>query len=340
MSYQYPYIEHYSPSPVSTTPQAFAQWEVTDDPLVVSPQHVEQQPTPESDQNQTSATTPTSYEVPKVIQLTERPQHRNQTSVQALAQNQNQSQQVQSTPRISKKVVTHTLTPQALTPLPGRLIDLHHIKTSASTVSNGDRGRVADLTAPVRHALANRAQARLASHPYHRRAISGDVRARRDAESALHTGMSITTSATVMACGGPNEMTRCADLSGNFTLTTLFSNEINSSPSPTEKQKLPVGIRRLLIRTDIHYSAETNTVTAMLELPGVKKSSLRLNLHTCPYSRVRQISVSGKAVPVFSEEGFTVRERKFGEFMRTLVVPPETKVNGLLNACISSKRFS
>lgn len=64
----------------------------------------------------------------------------------------------------------------------------------------------------------------------------------------------------------------------------------------------------------------------MLELPGVKKTNLRLSLTVCPYSKTKQLVVTGKSTPGLPEEGFMVRERKHGDFKRVLVVPPETTV--------------
>ncbi|KAH9939840.1 hypothetical protein B0H21DRAFT_29349 [Amylocystis lapponica] len=83
--------------------------------------------------------------------------------------------------------------------------------------------------------------------------------------------------------------------------------------------------RRYAIRADVHYDAEENVMTAMLELPGLKKSDLRLTLAVCPYSRVRQLTVSGTSRPTLPPHGHTVQERKFGAFARTIVVPPDTK---------------
>ncbi|KAI0371296.1 hypothetical protein BV20DRAFT_942491 [Pilatotrama ljubarskyi] len=84
-------------------------------------------------------------------------------------------------------------------------------------------------------------------------------------------------------------------------------------------------MRRYGIRADIHYSAEENLITAMLELPGVKRSDLRITMSRCPFSRVRQINIAGVSRPRLPLQGQGVRERKFGQFARTLVVPPETK---------------
>ncbi|KAL6303291.1 hypothetical protein BKA93DRAFT_735239 [Sparassis latifolia] len=101
-------------------------------------------------------------------------------------------------------------------------------------------------------------------------------------------------------------------------------------PTPAQAQAFP-GIRtpepprRYTIRMDVQFDAADNMLTAMLELPGVRKADLRLTLATCPYSRVRQLTIAGTVRSTLTPRGHTVQERKFGEFARTLVVPPETK---------------
>ena len=92
------------------------------------------------------------------------------------------------------------------------------------------------------------------------------------------------------------------------------------------------------IRTDIHFNIDTNTMIAMLELPGVKLGELSVTLATEPYTHARQITIAGRTHPPFSEPGpddreRSKRERKFGEFLRRLQVPPHTQV--CLQSCIS-----
>lgn len=73
-------------------------------------------------------------------------------------------------------------------------------------------------------------------------------------------------------------------------------------------------------------------MTAMLELPGLKKSNIRIILHCCPYSGIRQLTISGRSRPSLPRgEGiYTVQERKFGDFSRTVPLPKDTKVSVLL----------
>ncbi len=89
----------------------------------------------------------------------------------------------------------------------------------------------------------------------------------------------------------------------------------------------------MLIRTDLHQSASTHHLTAMLELPGVKKSDLRVSLSDDPFSGIKQLTVTGRSALKFPHESdgwYLVRERKYGDFKRVLVVPPDTKVRPCL----------
>lgn len=71
----------------------------------------------------------------------------------------------------------------------------------------------------------------------------------------------------------------------------------------------------------------------MLELPGMKKSDLRITLATTLFNRVRQVTVSGHSrAPVPPSPGPTLRERKFGRFARAFPVPADTTVRLLAPA--------
>jgi HSP20 family molecular chaperone IbpA len=60
-------------------------------------------------------------------------------------------------------------------------------------------------------------------------------------------------------------------------------------------------------------------MTVTMEVPGVRKADLRVTLQRCPYSRVKQLTVSGTTAPVFPDEsvGYCLRERRFGDFVRS-----------------------
>ncbi|KAG5634722.1 hypothetical protein H0H81_001003, partial [Sphagnurus paluster] len=100
---------------------------------------------------------------------------------------------------------------------------------------------------------------------------------------------------------------------------------VDTQLAPTARQETR---RMYLLRTDSHYDPETKKLIAMLEVPGVRKTDIRVTLSTCPWNRVKQITVSGIARSVLppsdASSEFTIRERKFGEFARTFAVPSDT----------------
>ncbi|KZT36897.1 HSP20-like chaperone, partial [Sistotremastrum suecicum HHB10207 ss-3] len=73
-------------------------------------------------------------------------------------------------------------------------------------------------------------------------------------------------------------------------------------------------------RLDLHESKEKNLVTATLELPGVPKSAVNIDVQD------RRLTVSGDG-PVVEGDGFSVRERKFGSFRRSLRLPRGVKAD-------------
>ena len=76
---------------------------------------------------------------------------------------------------------------------------------------------------------------------------------------------------------------------------------------------------------DIHEDAEKNLVTATFELPGLAKDHVQINV------RDNVLSVAGEATTSTShnEKGFTVRERRFGKFSRSIPLPQGIKVCSL-----------
>jgi HSP20 family molecular chaperone IbpA len=72
-------------------------------------------------------------------------------------------------------------------------------------------------------------------------------------------------------------------------------------------------------------------MVAMLELPGITHGEISVTLATEPYTHARQITIAGRSRPPFAEPApeereRTKRERKFGDFLRRLQVPPHTQV--------------
>ena len=75
-------------------------------------------------------------------------------------------------------------------------------------------------------------------------------------------------------------------------------------------------------RLDVHESAEQNLVTATLELPGLKKEDINIDVQN------GRLVVSGEQILSndVEEKGYVHRERQYGRFSRTLPLPSGTKV--------------
>ena len=78
-------------------------------------------------------------------------------------------------------------------------------------------------------------------------------------------------------------------------------------------------------RMDLHEDAESNTVTATFDLPGLSKEAVNIDIHN---SRLT-ISGENQSSQERMEKGYTVRERGYGRFSRALPLPPGTKVSDL-----------
>ncbi len=78
---------------------------------------------------------------------------------------------------------------------------------------------------------------------------------------------------------------------------------------------------------DLHEDAAKNIVTAMFELPGLKKEDVEINVHDS------RLTVSGesKISSEHEDNGYAVRERKFGKFSRTLRLPQGVKLGGIFS---------
>ena len=76
-------------------------------------------------------------------------------------------------------------------------------------------------------------------------------------------------------------------------------------------------------RMDIHESPESNLVTAKLNLPGMKKEDINIDV------RNGRLVVSGEQNESneVKEEGYVLRERSFGRFERALPLPRGTQVS-------------
>ena len=77
-------------------------------------------------------------------------------------------------------------------------------------------------------------------------------------------------------------------------------------------------------RMDIHHDDKTNTVCATFELPGLQKEDVSIDVNN------NILTVSGETAKESTErneEGYTLRERRYGKFSRSLSLPQGLKVS-------------
>lgn len=111
----------------------------------------------------------------------------------------------------------------------------------------------------------------------------------------------------------------------SFLSVLLFYSSSELPIAPLSLQPAVVE-RNYAIRADVFFDKDANLMKAMLELPGLKKGDLKITLSRCPYTCLKQLTVSGKSKPVFPDVGLAVKERRFGRFYRTMAVPSDTTV--------------
>ena len=77
---------------------------------------------------------------------------------------------------------------------------------------------------------------------------------------------------------------------------------------------------------DIHEDEKQNLITATFELPGLKKEDVNIDIH----NNLLTISGETKVTTENDENGYVVRERRFGKFSRSVPLPQGVKVRNFL----------
>ncbi|PPQ96010.1 hypothetical protein CVT26_016172 [Gymnopilus dilepis] len=80
-------------------------------------------------------------------------------------------------------------------------------------------------------------------------------------------------------------------------------------------------VRSFKPRMDLHEDNEKNLVTATFEFPGVPKDAISIDVHNGKLT----VSAETKQSSEHDENGYAVRERRFGKFSRTLQLPQGIK---------------
>ena len=99
--------------------------------------------------------------------------------------------------------------------------------------------------------------------------------------------------------------------------TSAFSPPLLSAPPP-----LPVFIPTL--RVDVHENKEKNLVSATIQLPGVNRENVSVDIH----NNLLTVSGESKSESGSSTSWYLLRERHFGLFSRSFPVPEDVKVRG------------
>ncbi|KAM5541337.1 hypothetical protein V8D89_004891 [Ganoderma adspersum] len=79
--------------------------------------------------------------------------------------------------------------------------------------------------------------------------------------------------------------------------------------------------RVLRPRIDVHEDKEKNLVTATFELPGLNKENVSIDVH----NNLLTVSGESKFESDSNENGYLLRERRFGRFSRSVPVPEGVK---------------
>ena len=76
---------------------------------------------------------------------------------------------------------------------------------------------------------------------------------------------------------------------------------------------------------DVHEDSQNNVVTATFELPGLTKENVNIDVH----QNTLTVSGESKFEQNKDENGWAVRERRFGKFSRSIPLPQGIKVCSL-----------
>ncbi|KAF9558639.1 HSP20-like chaperone [Agrocybe pediades] len=89
----------------------------------------------------------------------------------------------------------------------------------------------------------------------------------------------------------------------------------------TQKGEVDGAVRSFKPRMDLHEDKEKNLVTATFEFPGVNKENINIDVHNGKLT----VSAETKQSSEHDENGYAVRERRFGKYSRTLQLPQGVK---------------
>lgn len=83
----------------------------------------------------------------------------------------------------------------------------------------------------------------------------------------------------------------------------------------------------------MHEDHQNNTVLATFELPGLKKEDVNIDVH----NNLLTVSGESKLSSERDENGYAVRERRFGKFSRSIPLPQGVKVCCFAMRCVNER---
>jgi len=101
----------------------------------------------------------------------------------------------------------------------------------------------------------------------------------------------------------------------SYTIDRLFDHFC--APRSNGQQETNEVAKAFKPRMDLHENKETNTVTATFELPGLKKEDVNIDVHDGRLTISAETTINSEN----NEDGYAVRERRYGKFSRTLRLP-------------------
>ncbi|KAF8348003.1 small heat shock protein [Amanita rubescens] len=100
----------------------------------------------------------------------------------------------------------------------------------------------------------------------------------------------------------------------------MFS-RYNGVPQRRHDHHVDNAVSTIKPRMDLHEDKEKNMVTAVFELPGVSKENINIDIH---HDRLT-ITAESKISSEHDENGYAVRERRYGKYSRSLQIPQGVK---------------
>jgi len=97
--------------------------------------------------------------------------------------------------------------------------------------------------------------------------------------------------------------------------------DTGSNNNDRQVQRQDGSSRFLRPRMDLHEDAQQNVVTATFELPGLNKENVQIDVHNGVLTVAGESQLSNER----DENGYAVRERRYGKFSRAIPLPQGIK---------------